>query len=32
MLGKRSGLTYCQVRDRYEKIGSRCTIDIEKGK
>ena len=30
MLGKRSGLTYCQVRDRYENFRSRCTIDIEK--
>jgi hypothetical protein len=30
MLGKKSHLTYCQVRDRYENFRSRCTE--EKGK
>ena len=37
-LGKKSGLTYCQVRDRYEHFRSRCSNDdnqnntkIEKG-
>lgn len=25
MLGKKSGLTFCQVRDRYENFRSRCT-------
>lgn len=27
MLGKRSGLTYCDVRERYEHFRSRCTPD-----
>lgn len=27
MLGKKSGLTYCEVRERYEHFRSRCTID-----
>ncbi len=27
MLGKTSGLTYCEVRERYENFRSRCTID-----
>jgi hypothetical protein len=27
LLGKQSGLTYCEVRDRYEHFRSRCTID-----
>ena len=27
MLGKKSGLTYCQVRDRYEHFRSRCTVE-----
>tara|TARA_B110001452_G_scaffold179773_1_gene150924 strand:+ start:3091 stop:3690 length:600 start_codon:yes stop_codon:yes gene_type:complete len=27
MLGKNSGLSYCDVRDRYEHFRSRCTID-----
>ena len=27
MLGKTSGLTYCEVRDRYENFRSRCTVD-----
>jgi hypothetical protein len=27
MLGKNSGLTYCQVRDRYEHFRSRCTVE-----
>lgn len=30
MLGKKSGLTYCQIRERYEHFRSRCTIDIKK--
>ena len=30
MLGKNSGLTYCQVRDRYEHFRSRCTIEKPK--
>ena len=25
MLGKKSGLTFCEVRDRYENFRSRCT-------
>ena len=25
MLGKQSGLTFCEVRDRYENFRSRCT-------
>jgi len=28
MLGKKSGLTYCKVRERYEHFRARCTIDI----
>jgi hypothetical protein len=28
MLGKKSGLTYDEVRERYEHFRSRCTIDI----
>jgi len=27
MLGKKSGLKYCDIRDRYENFRSRCTID-----
>ncbi len=27
MLGKKSGLTYCQVRERYEHFRARCTED-----
>ena len=30
MLGKKSGLTYEQVRERYEHFRARCTIDIDK--
>lgn len=30
MLGKKSGLKYCQVRDRYEHFRARCTIDLKK--
>ena len=30
MLGKDSGLTYCQVRDRYEHFRSRCTVEKPK--
>ena len=29
MLGKHSGLTYCDVRERYEHFRSRCTKDIK---
>ena len=32
MLKKKSGLTYCQVRERYEHFRSRCTEDEEKKK
>lgn len=32
MLGKRSGLTYDDVRERYEHFRSRCTIDITMNK
>ena len=32
MLKKKSGLTYCQVRERYEHFRSRCTNDEEKNK
>ena len=30
MLGKKSGLTYCEVRDKYEHFRSRCTIEKTK--
>lgn len=30
MLGKRSGLTYCDVRERYEHFRARCVIDAYK--
>ena len=30
MLGKKSNLTYCQVRDRYENFRSRCSIEKPK--
>ena len=30
MLGKKSGLTFKQVRERYEHFRARCTIDIDK--
>jgi len=30
MLGKNSGLTYCEVRDNYEHFRSRCTLDKPK--
>ena len=30
MLGKKSGLTYCQVKDRYEHFRARCTLPLEK--
>ncbi len=30
LLGKNSGLTYCEVRDNYEHFRSRCTIDKPK--
>lgn len=32
MLNKKSGLTYCQVRERYEHFRSRCTKDEVKKK
>jgi hypothetical protein len=28
MLGKKSGLSYCDIRERYEHFRSRCTLDI----
>lgn len=28
MLKKKSGLTYCEVRERYEHFRSRCTLDV----
>ena len=30
MLGKKSGLTYCDVKERYEHFRARCTEDNEK--
>jgi hypothetical protein len=30
LLGKNSGLTYCDVRERYEHFRSRCTQDAPK--
>ena len=30
MLGKKSGLSYCDVRERYEHFRARCTIDKPK--
>ena len=30
MLGKKSNLTYCQVRDNYEHFRARCSIDKSK--
>jgi len=30
MLGKKSGLTYCDVRERYEHFRARCVIDADK--
>ena len=32
MLGKKSGLKYCDVRERYEHFRARCTIDLDVGK
>ena len=32
MLNKKSGLTYCDVRERYENFRSRCTLDEVKKK
>ena len=32
MLGKKSGLTYCEVRERYEHFRSRCTVDEKQKK
>jgi len=31
MLGKKSGLSYCDVRERYEHFRSRCTIELPMG-
>ena len=28
MLGKKSGLSYCDIRERYEHFRSRCTLDV----
>jgi hypothetical protein len=30
MLGKKSGLSYCDIRERYEHFRSRCTVDKPK--
>jgi len=30
MLGKKSGLTFCEVRERYEHFRARCTVDKPK--
>jgi hypothetical protein len=32
MLGKKSGLSYCDVRERYEHFRSRCVLDIDSDK
>ena len=32
MLGKKSGLTYCDVRERYEHFRSRCTLELPMGR
>ena len=32
MLGKKSGLKFCDVRDRYEHFRARCTIDLDADK
>ena len=32
MLGKKSGLSYCDVRERYEHFRSRCTVELPMGK
>lgn len=32
MLGKKSGLSYCDVRERYEHFRSRCVLDIDTDK
>jgi hypothetical protein len=32
MLGKKSGLSYCDVRERYEHFRSRCVLDIDADK
>ena len=32
MLGKKSGLTYCDIRERYEHFRSRCTNEKEREK
>jgi len=32
MLGKKSGLSYCDVRERYEHFRSRCTVEEKQSK
>ena len=32
MLGKKSGLSYCDVRERYEHFRSRCTVHVKLSK
>jgi hypothetical protein len=32
MLGKNSGLSYCDVRERYEHFRARCVLDIDADK
>jgi hypothetical protein len=32
MLGKQSGLSYCDVRERYEHFRSRCVLDVDADK
>ena len=32
MLKKKSGLKYCDIRERYEHFRSRCTIDLDADK
>lgn len=32
MLGKKSGLSYCDVRERYEHFRSRCTVPVKSSK
>lgn len=32
LLGKKSGLTYCDVRERYEHFRARCITDVSKNK
>ena len=32
MLGKSSGLSYCDIRDRYEHFRSRCNVNLKENK